>query len=182
MFSVSVVVFVAGLIGVVCLLAAGGPMTRAAERQYGLAAARDHVKKLRGERGARNSQLVELEGRKQELTVSLHGMQDELKQLAAKVARLPKQTLELTFELGAPDAGLQSFEFMLSRNPGYLDAERVIGPERQLWQHPRVLRVWSRNLTNAMAMADKRYPVQNGYIVRAALRVDAAGSQPALQE
>jgi hypothetical protein len=181
MFAISVVVFVTGVIGLVCLLVAGGPMARAAERQYGLAEARDSVKKLRGERGALNAQLVGLEGGKQELTASLQSMRDELKQLSGKIARLPKQTYELTFELGAPDAGLQPFEFMLSRNPGYLDVERVIGPERQLWQHPRVLRVWSRNLNNAVTTADKRYPVQNGFVVRAALRVDAAGRQPAIQ-
>jgi hypothetical protein len=181
MFAISVAIFVTGLIGTVFLLVAGGPMARASERQYGLALARDSVKKLRGERGALNAQLVELEGRKQELTASLQSMQDELKQLAGKIARLPKQTYELTFELGAPDAGLQPFEFMLSRNPGYLDVERVVGPERQLWQHPRVLRVWSRNLNNGMAMADKRYSIQNGFTVRAALRVDGAGSQPVTQ-
>jgi hypothetical protein len=179
MFAISVVVFVTGLIGVVCLMVAGGPMARASERQYGLAAARDNVKKLRSERGALNAQLVELEGRKQEASVSLQSMQDELKQLTGKIARLPKQTYELTFELGAPDAGLQPFEFMLSRNPGSLEVDKVIGPERQLWQHPRVLRVWSRTLNNAVTTADKRYPVQNGFVVRAALRVDAAGRQAA---
>ena len=180
MFALSVVLFVTGLIGLICLLVIGNPMVRASERQFGLAAGRDTVKKLRGDRGALHTQLAELESQKQELAKSLEAMQAELKELNDKIGRLPKQTHDLTFELGVPDGGMQPFDFVLSRHAGYLDVEKVVGPERQLWKRPRVLRVWSRSLASAVTTAEKRYPDQNGFTIRAAVRVDAAG-HPAAQ-
>jgi hypothetical protein len=181
MFALSVVLFVTGLLGLICLLVIGGPMVRASERQFGLAAGRDTVKKLRGERGALHTQLAELEAQKQELAKSLESMQTELKDLADKLGRLPKRTHELTFELGVPDGGMQPFDFVLSRHAGYLDIEKVTGPERQLWKRPCVLRVWSRSQANAVTTAEKRYPEQNGFIIRIAERVDVTGNRPAAQ-
>ncbi|MEA2753990.1 MAG: hypothetical protein QOJ54_279 [Aliidongia sp.] len=173
MFAISVVLFVTGLIGLIGLLAVGTPMVRAAERQFELAAARDRIKKLRSERGALNVQLAEADANRRALAESLESMQAEMKSLNGKIDRLPKQINELTFEIGAPETGLLPFDFMLGRNPSALDVEKVAGPERQLWQQARVLRVWSRSLANAAAAAEKRYPMQNGFIIRAALRAGA---------
>jgi hypothetical protein len=180
MFAISVVLFVTGLVGLIGLLAIGTPMVRASERQFELALARDHVKKLRSERGSLNAQLAELSENRRTLAQSLEDMQTELKALNGKIDRSPRQINELTFELGAPEAGMLPFDFMLGRNPGYLDIEKVVGPERQLWQQPRVLRVWSRSLANAASAAEKRYPAQNGFIIRAALRAGAADRQAAI--
>jgi hypothetical protein len=168
------------LIGLICLLVIGNPMVRASEQQFGLAAARDTVKTLRAERAALHTQLSELESRKQEMTKSLEAMQEELKALTDKIGRMPKQIQELTFELGVPEGGMQPFDFVLSRHASYLDVEKVTGPERQLWKRPRVLRVWSRSLANAVTTAEKRYPEQNGFIIRVAERVNVGG-HPAAQ-
>jgi TolA-binding protein len=181
MFAISVVVFVTGLIGLSCLLAIGSPMMRASERQYGLAASRDALKKLRADRGSLHSQLAELESQKQELVQSIDSMRAELKEATDKIGKMPKQTHELTFELGVPDGGMQPFDFVLSRHAAYLDIEKISGPERQLWKQPRVLRVWSRSQANAVTTAEKRYPVQNCFIVRTAERVAVAAERPAAQ-
>ena len=100
-------------------------------------------------------------------------MRAELKDLTAKIGKTPKQTHELTFELGTPEGGMQPFDFVLSRQSAYLDLEKISGPERSLWKQPRVLRVWSRSQASAVTTAEKRYPVQNGFIVRTAVRVAA---------
>lgn len=178
MFAVSVVVFVTGLLALICLLAIGSPMMRASERQYGLAESRDALKKLRADRGELHHELAQLDGQKAELTNTVDGMRAELKELAAKLGKMPKQIYELTFELGTPESGMQAFDFMLSRQAAYLDLEKISGPERQLWREPRVLRVWSRSQSNALTTAEKRYPVQNGFMVRTAERV-AASDHPA---
>lgn len=171
MFAISVVVFVTGLLGLICLLAIGSPMMRASERQYGLSESRDALKKLRGDRGELQGKLAGLEAQKAELTKSVEGMRAELKDLTGKIGKTPKQTHELTFELGTPESGMQPFDFVLSRQSAYLDLEKISGPERALWKQPRVLRVWSRSQANATTTAEKRYPVQNGFIVRTAVRV-----------
>jgi len=178
MFAISVVVFVTGLLGLICLLAIGGPMMRASERQFGLADSREALKKLRTERGELQGKLNELETQKADLTRTVDGMRAELKDLSAKIGKMPKQTYELTFELGTPAGGMQGFDFVLSRQAAYLDLEKISGPERSLWKQPRVLRVWSRSQANAVTTAEKRYPVQNGFIVRTAVRV-ALGDEPA---
>ena len=174
MFAISVVVFVTGLLGLICLLAIGGPMMRASERQYGLADSRDALKTLRGDRGELQGKLAESEAQKAELTKSVEGMRAELKDLTAKIGKTPKQTHELTFELGTPEGGMQPFDFVLSRQSAYLDLEKISGPERSLWKQPRVLRVWSRSQASAVTTAEKRYPVQNGFIVRTAVRIAAS--------
>jgi septal ring factor EnvC (AmiA/AmiB activator) len=177
MFAISVVTFVTGLLGLICLLAIGGPMMRASERQYGLAENRDALKKLRGDRGAVHAKLAEFEAQKAELTKTVETMRAELKDFAAKVDKTPKRIHELTFELGTPEGGMQPFEFVLSRQAAYLDLEKISGPERALWKQPRVLRVWSRSQPNAVTTAEKRYPVQNGFIVRTAVRVAVSDGQ-----
>ena len=179
MFAISVVVFVTGLLGLIGLLVIGSPMMRALERQYSLAENRDALKKLRGDRGELQSQLAALEAQKAELTKSADGMRAELKDLAAKIGKTPKQTHELTFELGTPEGGMQPFDFVLSRQSAYLDLEKISGPERSLWKQPRVLRVWSRSQASAVTTAEKRYPVQNGFMVRTAERVAAVPDEPA---
>ena len=171
MFAISVVVFVTGLLGLICLLAVGSPMMRASERQYALAESRDALKKLRDDRGGLQTQLAELEGQKAELTKIVEGMRAELKDLTAKIGKTPMRIHELTFELGTPEGGMQPFDFVLSRQSVYLDLEKISGPERALWKQPRVLRVWSRSQAIATTTAEKRYPVQNGFIVRTAVRV-----------
>jgi hypothetical protein len=171
MFAISVVVFVTGLLGLICLLAIGGPMMRASERQYGLAESRETLKKLRDDRGELQGQLAAQEAQKTELTKTVDAMRAELKDLATKIGKTPKQTHELTFELGTPDGGMQAFDFVLSRQAAYLDLEKIGGPERALWRQPRVLRVWSRSQANATTTAEKRYPIQNGFVVRTAERV-----------
>ena len=181
MFAISVVVFVTGSVGLICLLVIGGPMMRASERQYALAQSRDMLKTLRGGRGALHAQQAERDGQKLELTKALDAMRAELKELNEKIGKMPKQRHELTFELGTPEGGMQAFDFVLSRQAAYLDHEKVSGPERQLWKSPRVLRVWSRSHANALTTAEKRYPVQGGFIVRTAERADPAGGQPAAQ-
>jgi septal ring factor EnvC (AmiA/AmiB activator) len=171
MFAISVVVFVTGVLGLICLLAIGGPMMRASERQFGLAESRDALKQLRTDRGALQEQLATLEAQKAEQAKSADDMRAELKDLASKIGKLPKQIYELTFELGTPDGGMQAFDFVLSRQAAYLDVEKISGPERALWKSPRVLRVWSRSQANAVTTAEKRYPIQNGFVVRTAERV-----------
>jgi septal ring factor EnvC (AmiA/AmiB activator) len=178
MFAVSVVVFVTGLLGLICLLVIGRPMMRASERQYKLAESRAALKKLRDDRGDFQSQLAELESQRAEQAKNVDGMRAELKDLATKIGKAPKQVHELTFELGTPDGGMQAFDFVLSRQAAYLDLEKISGPERALWKQPRVLRVWSRGQASAVTTAEKRYPVQNGFIVRTAERI-AAGDQRA---
>jgi uncharacterized coiled-coil protein SlyX len=177
MFAISVVVFVTGLLGLICLLAIGSPMMRASERQYRLAEGRDALKKLRGDRGEFQTRLTELDAQKAELTKTVEGMRGELKELTGKIGKMPKQIYELTFELGTPDGGMQPFDFMLSRQSASLDLEKISGPERQLWREPRVLRVWSRSQPNALTTAEKRYPVQNGFMVRTAMRVAVSDGQ-----
>lgn len=176
MFAIAVVVFCTGLVSLIALFVIGGPMVRASEKQYGLAAGRDQVKQLRGERGAFRSQLAELDAAKQGEAKALDAMRAQLKDLNDKVARQPKHTQQLTFELGVADAGMMAFDFMLSRQAHVLDLEKVSGPERSLWKQPRVLRVWARSQANAESVAEKRYPIQAGFIVRIAERIDPAGA------
>jgi|SRR5580658_310100 hypothetical protein len=179
MFEIAAVVFATGLIGLISLLAIGGPMARAAEREHGLAAARSTVKTLRSERGAARAAIAELDGQKQELANSLAVIRAELEEIEQKIGALPDLTYELVFELGAPEAGLQAFDYVLSRSAAYFETEKVAGPDRALWKQARTLRVWSRDSASAGAIADKRYPVQRGFIIRAALRPGVAGRQPA---
>jgi hypothetical protein len=179
MFALSVVLFLTGLIGLICLLVIGGPMARAAERQFGLAANRDAIKALRAERGGMNAQSAVLEERTRELTATHQAMRGELKELDEKIGRMPKQTHELTFELGEPDSSMLPFDFVLSRQAGFLDAAKAAGPEQQLWKQPRMLRVWSRNQTNAATAAEKRYGTKNGFVIRAAMRVESVSGRPA---
>jgi hypothetical protein len=97
--------------------------------------------------------------------------------MTAKIGNMPKRTHELTFELGTPEGGMQPFDFVLSRQSAYLDLEKISGPERALWKQPSVLRVWSRSHPNAVTTAEKRYPVQNGFIVRTAVRTAVSDGQ-----
>jgi hypothetical protein len=176
MFAIAIVVFCTGLVSLISLFAIGGPMVRASELQYGLAAGRDKVKQMRGERGTLRSQLADLESAKQAESKALDEMRAQLKDLNDKIGRLPKHTQQLTFELGVADAGMTAFDFVLSRQSHVLDAEKVSGPERSLWKQPRVLRVWARTQATAEAVAEKRYPIQAGFIVRAAERIGPAGA------
>lgn len=177
MFALSVVVFVTGLIGLVCLIAIGSPMVRVSERQFGLSASRDALKKLRGERGELHVVQSDLAQQKHNLEEELAAMAVEERQLSGRIGKQPQHIYDLTFELGSPEGGMQAFDFVLSRQPTYLDVEKVTGPERQLWQRQRTLRVWSRSLANAQTVAEKRFPEQNGFIIRNAVRVDASGGE-----
>jgi chromosome segregation ATPase len=178
MFAISVVIFVTGLVAFVGLLILGRPMIQASERQFALAASRSTLKTLRGERGELNVQMADLDNQKRELDKALGAMTAEQKELNDKIGRLPKRVYELTFELGAPEGGAQPYEFIVSRQAAYLDLEKVFGPERQLWERPRVLRVWSRSHAAAVSAAEKRYPVQNGFVVRSAERIAVSADPP----
>jgi hypothetical protein len=177
MFALSVVVFVTGLVGLVCLIAIGSPMVRASERQFGLQESRDALKKLRGERGELHVAQSDLAQQKRVFEEELAKMTAEQKQMSSLIGKMPQRVYDLTFELGSPEGGMQAFDFVLSRQPNSLDLEKVTGPERQLWQRQRTLRVWSRSLANAQTTAEKRYPEQNGFIIRNAVRVEASGER-----
>jgi hypothetical protein len=175
MFDFAVGALLLTFLGFMCLIIAGAPMIRAAERQHGLKAAHDEVKRLRGERATERSAASEVAGKRDDAASKLAVMTAELRKLEEEIARLPKQIFELTFELGAPDPGMQSFEFVVSRNPTSADSSGLPGPERALWKAPRIVRAWSRNQAAAIAAVEKRFRQADGFTVRAAERLGAAG-------
>ncbi|HVJ53318.1 MAG TPA: hypothetical protein VM689_12700 [Aliidongia sp.] len=178
MFDFAIGAFLLAFLGFLCLVTAGAPMVRAAERQHGLKAAQDEAKKLRGERAAERNGVGELLGRRDEAAAKLAAMRVELRKIEEDIGRLPKQSFELTFEFGT-DAGQAAFDFLISRHPNSLDSTTLSAPERNLWKLPRVARAWNRNQAAALAVVEKRFRQADGFSVRVAERIDhtsAAGA------
>ena len=94
-----------------------------------------------------------------------------------QVALLPKQVFEIVFELGAPDPGMQAYEFIIARNRRAQKPGEYQGPEAELWARPRILRAWSRNQTAALALAQSRFSNLDGFMLRVA-RNDSTKLRP----
>jgi hypothetical protein len=173
MFDFAVGAFLLTFLGFVTLILAAAPMIRAAERQYGLKAAQDEVKRLRSERATERSAIDDVAGQVSTAAAKLADMRVELREIEEEILRLPRQVFELTFELGAPDPGTQPFDFLVSRYPTSLDATGLSGPERDLWKRPRVVRLWGRNQPAAIIAVEKRFRQGDGFTVRVAERLGA---------
>ncbi len=174
MFDFAVVAFILTFLGFLCLVIAGAPMVGAAERQHGLKAAQDDVKRLRSERASGRGAAEEVVQHRDAAAANLSVMKAELKSLRDEMARLPKQSYELTFELGTPDPGMQAFLFVVSRNMSNQETSSLSAPERTLWKFPRATRVWARNQATAQAAAEKRFRQPDGFTVRVAEQIRTA--------
>ena len=174
MFDFAVVAFILTFLGFLSLVIAAAPMIGAAERQHGLKAAQDEVKRLRSERASGRNAADEVIQQRDAAASKLSAMKAELKSLRDEIGRLPKQSYELTFELGTPDPGMQAFLFVISRNMSNQETSSLSAPERALWKFPRAARVWARNQATALAATEKRFRQPDGFTVRLAEQVRAA--------
>jgi hypothetical protein len=172
MFIVLVVVLILALIGFIGSLLLRGPLIRTTEERHGLGSARDAITEARKLRLEEHSKSTELDGKVKEQRKKLAEIESELRKAQQQVNILPKQVFEVAFELGAPDPGLQPYEFIVSRSKRQQRPSELHGPEAALWARPRLLRAWSRNQTGAMAMAQTRFSSMDGFILRVAERSD----------
>ena len=169
MFLVLVIILILSLLGLIGCLGLRGPLIRAAENRHGLASARDSIGAARQQRLAEHSLSSDFEDKLKTQRKALAEIDANLKKAQQQVALLPKQVFEIVFELGAPDSGLQAYEFIVARKAGTL-----AGAEAELWARPRLLRAWSRNQIGAQGMAQSRFPSAEGFMLRAAERLDKA--------
>lgn len=174
MFIVLVVILIVALIGFTGCLLLRGPLIRASEEQHGLRSAREAITEARTLRLDEHSKSTELDDKVKEQRKKLSEIEIELKKAQLQVSQLPKQSFEVVFELGAPDPGLQPYEFIVSRSRRQQRPIELRGAEAALWGRPRLLRAWSRNQTGAMAMAQNRFSSMEGFALRVAERGDRA--------
>jgi hypothetical protein len=176
MFDIAVGAFALFFATFALLLILGTPMIRSTERRCALNAGHDELKRLRGERATARGTASDVLARRDDASAKLAKMRSELHAIEDEIKRLPDQVFELTFELGAPQPGMQSFDFIVSRHANNLASSSVSTPERNLWRTPRVVRVLSRNQAQASAALEKRFRPADGFSTRLAERrlADAA--------
>jgi len=162
------------LIGIIICVSIKGPIIRAFEDRHGLTDSRKAVTEARKARTAAKIKAAELGQRKNQLRNQLSELANEINRVDMQLKAMPQMVYTLVFELGGSDRAMPLFEFIVSRlrrsEPG--DAK---GPERDLWARPRLLRCRSRTAQAAMATALARFPAADGFTVRPAERINAAG-------
>jgi hypothetical protein len=167
-----IAVLTLALLGIAACLILRGPMIRAAEARHGLT---DSIKAVTDARKARvqgKHKATELDARKQELKDRIAAVEADAKKIDQQLKAMPQMVYTLVFELGAGDAGMPLFEFIVSRTRRSEPGD-VKGPERELWARPRVIRTRSRNAQTALATALARFPAADGFTVRPAERIEA---------
>jgi len=172
MFVALLVIFILSLIGFIACLSFRTALIRAAEDRHGLSSARDAINEARKVRMTEHGMSTELDGKIKEQRRKLAEIESDLKKAQQQVALLPKQVFEIVFELGAPDPGMQAYEFIIARNRRAQKPGEYQGPEAELWARPRILRAWSRNQVAALALAQSRFSNLDGYMLRVAERID----------
>jgi hypothetical protein len=171
MFLILIGILVFVTVGFIVCLALRAPLIRSFEERHGLSGARKMVEEARADRVAEKARGHELDDRKQALKTSLDAANKELAITDEQLKRTPQSTYVLVFELGTPEAGMQPFEFILTRTRRASDSSESKAPDRELWAKPRLLRTWARNQQGGFALAQTRFTLADGFILRVAERV-----------
>jgi hypothetical protein len=170
-----VVLIISAFLLIACL-ALRGPLARAMDAKHGLTDTRSALTEIRTARMKEQTLAVELTVKVNELKSQLDKIKSELKTVNEQVAVLPKQPIEIIFEVGAPDAGMLSFDFMISRPRTPTTTGNPNRSELELWSQPRRARAWARNRVSAEATLQTRFPPPDGYVLRIA--GDASAAKP----